>query len=43
MAAYWKIATHSACGVFSSYKYMIVNLIFPTPDFEVGISDRAIS
>ena len=30
MAAYWEIAAHSAYDVFDKYKYLIVNLIFPT-------------
>ena len=38
MAAHWKIAAHSAYGVFSKYKYLIVNLVFPAPGFGVGIS-----
>ena len=25
-----KIAVHSACDMFSEYKYLIVNLVFPT-------------
>ena len=29
MAACWKIAAHSAYDVFSKYKYLIVNLVFP--------------
>ena len=28
MAAYWKIAAHSAYDMFSKYKYLIVNLFF---------------
>ena len=38
MAAYWKIAAHSAYDMFSKYKYVIVNLVFPTSFFGVGIS-----
>ena len=33
MAAYWEIAAHSAFDVFSKYKYLIANLVFPTSDF----------
>ena len=29
MAAYWEIAAHSANNMFSVYKYLIVNLVFP--------------
>ena len=32
-----KIAAHSAYDVFSWYKYLIVNLVFPTSVFGVGI------
>ena len=38
MTAYWEIAAHSAYGMFSKYKYLIVNLVFPSPVFGVGIS-----
>ena len=38
MAAYWEIAAHSAYDMFSKYKYLIVNLLFATPVFAVGIS-----
>ena len=38
MAAYWEIAAHSAYDMFSGYKYLIVNLVFPTSVFGVGIS-----
>ena len=38
MAAYWEIAAHSAYDMFSTYKYIIVNLVFPTSVFGVGIS-----
>ena len=37
MAAYWEIAAHLAYNMFSKYKYLIVNLVFPTSVFEVGI------
>ena len=30
MAAYWEIAAHSAYDMFSKYKYLIVNLFFPS-------------
>ena len=29
MAAYWEIAAHSAYDMFSKYKYLIANLVFP--------------
>ena len=29
VAAQWKIAAHSAYDMFSMYKYLIVNLVFP--------------
>ena len=32
MAAYWEIAVHLACDMFSKYEYLIVNLVFP-PQF----------
>ena len=32
-----KIAAHSAYDMFSCYKYLIVNLVFPTSVFGVGI------
>ena len=37
---YWEIAAHSAFDMFSKYKYLlvIVNLVFPTSGFGVGIS-----
>ena len=38
MATYWEKAAHTAYGMFSKYKYLIVNLVFPTSDFGVGIS-----
>ena len=40
MVAYWEIAAHSAYGMFSKYKYLLVmvNLVFPTSAFVVGIS-----
>ena len=38
MAAYWGIAAHSAYDMFSKYKYIIVNFVFPTSVFGVGIS-----
>ena len=37
MAADWEIAAHSAYDMFSKYKNLIVNLIFPTPVFRSGI------
>ena len=36
MAAYWEIAAHSAYEMFSKYKYLIVNLVFPTSVFWSG-------
>ena len=36
--AYWEIAAHLAYNRFSKYKNLIVNLVFPTSDFGVGIS-----
>ena len=36
MVAYWEIAAHSAYDMFSKYKYLIVNLVFPTWVFGVG-------
>ena len=38
MTAFWEIAAHSAYDMFSTYKYIIVNLFFPTSVFGVGIS-----
>ena len=38
MAVYWEIAAHSASDIFSKYKYLIVNLVFPTSVFGAGIS-----
>ena len=38
MATYLEIAVHSSYDVFSKYKYLIVNLVFPTSVFGVGIS-----
>ena len=38
MAAFWKIAAHSAYDMFSKYKYLNANLVFPTSVFGVGIS-----
>ena len=40
VAAYWEIAAKSAYDTFSKYKYMylVVNLVFPTSVFGVGIS-----
>ena len=29
MAAHWEIAANSAYDMFSKYKYLIVNLVFP--------------
>ena len=36
--AYWKTAVHSSYDMFCKYKYLIVNLVFPTSGFGVGIS-----
>ena len=36
MAAYWEIAAHSAYDMFSQYKYLIVNLVFPSSVFWSG-------
>ena len=33
MATYWKVAAHSAYYMFSWYKYLIVDLVFPTARF----------
>ena len=30
MAAKWEIAAYSASNLFSKYKFLIVNLVFPT-------------
>ena len=38
MAAYWDIAAHSAYDMFFQYKYLLVNLVFHTSVFGVGIS-----
>ena len=38
VVAYWEITDHSAYNMFSTYKYLIVNLGFPTSVFGVGIS-----
>ena len=38
MAAYWERAAHSVDDMFSKYKYLIVNLFFPTSVFGMGIS-----
>ena len=44
MAAYWKIAAHSTYDMFSKYKYLIVNLFFPTAVLEWDcLSDCAFS
>ena len=37
VAAYWEIAARMAYGVISKYKYLIVNLVFPTSVFGVEI------
>ena len=37
MATYWEIAAHSAYDMLSWYKYLIVNLVFHTSVFGVGI------
>ena len=34
MAAYWEIAAHSAYDMFSKYKYLIIDLIFPISGLE---------
>ena len=33
MVVFWEIAAHSAYDMFSKYKYLIVNLVFPTSVF----------
>ena len=38
MVACWEKAAHSAYDMFSKNKYQIVNLVFPTSVFGVGIS-----
>ena len=38
MAAFWVIAAHSANALFYKYKCLIVNVVFPTSVFGVGIS-----
>ena len=38
MAAYWEITAHSAYDIFSKYKYLVVNLVFPTSVSGEGIS-----
>ena len=38
MAAYWEIDDHSAYDMISKYKYLIVNLVFPTSVFGLGVS-----
>ena len=38
VAAYWEIAAHSAYDMFSKYKYLIVNLVFPTSVVGVEVS-----
>ena len=38
VAAYSEIAAHSAYDMLSWYKYLIVNLVFPTSVFGIGIS-----
>ena len=35
VAAYWEIAANSAYVIFSKYKYLIVNLVFPTSGFGI--------
>ena len=40
----WEIAAHSAYDMFSNYKYLIVNLVFPTSVFGLEfLSDCAFS
>ena len=36
MAAYWKIAAHSAYDMFSTYKYLLVNSVFSYLGFWSG-------
>ena len=38
MAACCKKAAHSAYDLFSKYKYLFVNLVFPTSGLGVGVS-----
>ena len=38
MGACWEMAALSAYDMFSKYKYLIVNLVFPASVFGVGIS-----
>ena len=38
MATYWEVAAHSAYGMFSKYKHLIVNLFFPASFFGVRVS-----
>ena len=38
MVAYLEIAAHSAYDMFSKYKYLIFNLVYPTSAFGVVIS-----
>ena len=38
MTDYWEIAARSAYDMFSKYRYLIVNSIFPTSGFGVGVS-----
>ena len=35
-AACWEVAARSACGMFSEYRYLIVNLVFPTSVLRMG-------
>ena len=36
MVAYWEVAARPAYDMFSKYKYLIVNLVFPTSVFGGG-------
>ena len=38
MVGYWETSIHSVYDMFSKYKYIIVNLVFPTTVFLIGIS-----
>ena len=44
MAAYWEIVAHSAYDMYSKYKYLIVNIVFPSRFLEWEfLSDCAFS
>ena len=34
MAIYWEIAAHLAYDMFSTYRYLIINLVFPASVLE---------